>query len=109
VLQRLGAALLEHPEYFERNGISRPGNLVDYLLSQVQLQQQLNSVYNVALMAPARSSTHCLVPQLSEHGTGRPSSNANCAVVYICKRRLIAAAVKHAELPLLLAVFTWYY
>lgn len=34
VLQRLGTALEQHPEYFETEGVFRPGNMVDYLLKQ---------------------------------------------------------------------------
>lgn len=34
VLKRLGTAIAEHPEYFMRDNISRPGNLVDYMFSQ---------------------------------------------------------------------------
>ncbi|KAG5191911.1 hypothetical protein JKP88DRAFT_261810 [Tribonema minus] len=34
VLKRLGSALLQHPQYFEREGLFRPGNMVDYLFAQ---------------------------------------------------------------------------
>ncbi|CAM9628424.1 unnamed protein product [Chrysoparadoxa australica] len=34
VLKRLGSSLEEHPSYFERGGIFRPGNLVDYMFSK---------------------------------------------------------------------------
>lgn len=30
----MGTALEQHPEYFETEGVFRPGNMVDYLLKQ---------------------------------------------------------------------------
>jgi Protein of unknown function (DUF1688) len=80
VLKRLGAALLEHPEYFERNGISRPGNLVDYLLAQVDVEQ-LNSMYDHLRTDNTCLKEHCLMPHLVEYGSGDSSSNIECVTV----------------------------
>ncbi|KAJ3258659.1 hypothetical protein HK103_003448 [Boothiomyces macroporosus] len=33
LLQRLGSTLLNYPEFFSRDSVSRPGNLVDYLIN----------------------------------------------------------------------------
>ncbi len=35
LLKRLGDELLYHPDFFLKDGVSRPGHLVDYLLTQV--------------------------------------------------------------------------
>ncbi|CAM9747486.1 unnamed protein product, partial [Sphacelaria rigidula] len=36
VLKRLGVAMEQHPEFFEAGGVFRPGNMVDYLLTQTE-------------------------------------------------------------------------
>ncbi|CAM9180845.1 unnamed protein product [Scytosiphon promiscuus] len=47
VLKRLGTALEEHPEFFETEGVFRPGNMVDYLLTQVEPDTKSVSITKV--------------------------------------------------------------
>ncbi|CAM9237566.1 unnamed protein product [Discosporangium mesarthrocarpum] len=47
VLQRLGVAIEEHPEYFEVGGVFRPGNMVDYLTGQADANTKEISISKV--------------------------------------------------------------
>eukprot|EP00903_Cladosiphon_okamuranus_P015737 g14525.t1 len=47
VLQRLGTALEQHPEYFETAGVFRPGNMVDFLLKQADADTKTVSITKV--------------------------------------------------------------
>ncbi|KAJ3321069.1 hypothetical protein HDV06_004627 [Boothiomyces sp. JEL0866] len=57
LLQRLGATLLKHPEFFAKDGVFRPGNLVDYLLKHSttkvvdgSYQVQIESLWEVVVI-----------------------------------------------------------
>ncbi|CAM9784869.1 unnamed protein product, partial [Choristocarpus tenellus] len=47
VLQRLGAAIEQHPEFFETGGVFRPGNMVDYLLAEADATTKEVSITKV--------------------------------------------------------------
>lgn len=46
----MGTALEEHPEFFETEGVFRPGNMVDYLLTQAESDTKVSQVLLLLLL-----------------------------------------------------------